>query len=455
MPLKPNFPPLSRWSFFWRVLGGCALSTALATLAGVALYVWQKNVWLSLAIATGTSLAINALWLAPMWGARMSLLRALASVVQAYRDHDYSFAIHWPGHDEFRALVDAHAELGDALRTQRMHLVQRELLLDTMTQNSPVATILAVQDGPILVANLAARAMLANGESLEGTRLDALSGALRGKFLPMLHTLANGVFSVESEDGEELYHLSTRSMQLQARNHQLILLRAITQEVHRQEVKTWKKVLRVLSHELNNSLAPIRSLAHTGKAMLERGMLQSVPQTFSVIAERAQHLEAFLQSYAAFAKLPAPRMGAFDWAQLIASLQAQYPFTLQGTPPQQGYADRAQLEQALLNGLKNAHESGSELGQIALSVSLVEASAQSQEVRIDITDGGPGMSETVMAQALVPFYSTKRSGTGIGLALMREIVEAHGGRLSISNRAQGGLLVRMHLPQVFACAQNP
>jgi signal transduction histidine kinase len=112
-------------------------------------------------------------------------------------------------------------------------------------------------------------------------------------------------------------------------------------------------------------------------------------------------------------------------------------------PTTPGWFDRAQLEQALINLLRNAHEAGGPADEVEIEVRQSAA-----EQRIEIRDRGPGMSESVLAQALLPFYSTKRSGTGLGLALAREITEAHGGRLRIANREHRGLSVTLVLPPV-------
>ena len=170
----------------------------------------------------------------------------------------------------------------------------------------------------------------------------------------------DGLFSVGSEDEEEIYHLARRSFRLNGRAHELLLLRQITVELRRQEVQTWKKVIRVISHELNNSLAPVASLAHSGGELVRRGQFEKLPSIFATIEERARHLEGFIRGYAHFAKLPMPRNEAIRWPEFVARLHSQIPFAVDGAlPAEPAHFDIAQMEQALLNLLKNAHESGS------------------------------------------------------------------------------------------------
>ena len=160
------------------------------------------------------------------------------------------------------------------------------------------------------------------------------------------------------------------------------------------------------------------------------------------IGERARHLHGFIAGYASFAKLPAPQLASIEWKPFLDSLALHCKFTLASALPEQpGWFDAAQIEQVLINLVKNAHESGSPDDGVSLSLMVI-----GRDVRIEVADRGPGMSETVLAQALLPFYSTKRSGTGLGLALAREIVEAHGGRIALANREEGGLRVSLLLP---------
>jgi signal transduction histidine kinase len=294
----------------------------------------------------------------------------------------------------------------------------------------------------VVHANIAARKLMGDGHKLEGQSFDALLARSNDALREAFERGGDGMFSVGDADEEEVYHLARRHFRLNGRRHELVLLRALTAELRRQEVQTWKKVIRVISHELNNSLAPIASLAHSGAELLRRGQHERLPTALATIEERARHLEGFIRDYAHFAKLPAPRTEPVPWKRFIAQLQSQVPFVAEGGGDERvGRFDQAQVEQALLNLLKNAHESGSPPGEVKLALRRAGSSW-----RLDVLDRGSGMNESVLANALLPFYSTKRHGTGLGLALAREIAEAHGGRISLVNRDGGGLCVTLVLP---------
>ena len=391
--------------------------------------------------------AVLALLLAA-WGASRlvaplkRLLRSLESAVLSYRDGDFSVSISDDHGGELGALVGHHNALGHALRDQRQHLAQRELLLDTVVQNTPVALVLTDVRQRVAYANIAARQLLGEGRSLEGSDFGALLATLPPALVRAVEEGTDALFSVTLDGSDETFHLSQRQFRLQGRPHRLLLFRRMTRELSRQEVATWKRVIRVISHELNNSLAPISSLAHSGAELARRGDVQRLPEVFAAIGERARHLHGFLDGYARFAKLPAPRLARVEWAPFLDALAAQYPFERGGElPARAGVFDAAQVEQALINLLKNAHEAGGPADGVTLS--LVDTGA---ELRFEVGDRGPGMSDIVLAQALLPFYSTKRAGTGLGLALAREIAEAHGGRIALANRPDGGLRVAITVP---------
>lgn len=437
----------------WRTsIAGRTLSLqAVALVAAVSLGI----AWAELAddALSGAAVGIGLGLLLSLWSVRSALrpmrllFRGLSSLIDGYRNQDFSIGLHWRGNDELSDLVDAHARLGAVLREQRLDLTQRELLLDSMVQHSPVAMILALDHGPIVFANLAARQLVSEGRKLEGKSLEHLLPAVRPELARALQDGVDALISLPGQGGEhedEQFQLLIRQFRLNGRNHLLYSLRRLTPELRRQEVNTWKKVIRVMSHEMNNTLGPIRSVARSGQELLRRQQYERLSDVLELIDERAEHLDRFLRGYAQFAKLPIPRLESVELAQLLAPLSSQFGCVLELAPeladlPLQ--LDRAQFEQALSNLVKNSIEAGSPADQVQVS-----ASVEAHGLRLRIADRGAGMSEEVMQRALMPFYSTKRSGTGLGLALVREIVEAHQGKLQLRPRQGGGLEVEIELP---------
>lgn len=416
----------------------------LAVAIALLLSEWIDNCWVEWSLALTIAFATSA-FLVRWWsGSIVSLLRALSGSVASFRDGDFSFGIVHRNDDELGDLVASHNELATVLREERQNLFQRELLLDTVIQNTPVAMVLTEPRGHVVYGNLAARQLFNSGRRLEGIAFREVVSELPQSLRDALDQGGDRLFTVSGDNGEDdTFHLARRGFRLNGRPHELFLFRRLTAELSRQEVASWKKVIRVISHEINNSLGPIASLAHSGQELLRRGDTERLQRVFATIEERARHLDRFIGGYASFAKLPAPRIEEVEWAGFLQHIRSQYDFVLDGeTLATPGRFDPAQLQQALINLLKNAHESGSDAAEVTLTLRRASGG-----IRIDVSDRGPGMNDAVLANALVPFYSTKRSGTGLGLALAREITEAHGGRIALNNREGGGLTVSLFLPQ--------
>jgi len=429
----------------WSLAGRAALTHAMvAAVTGTAVTLAAR--WLhasGLGLAAGLLVGMAcAVWLAHLltrpWA---RTLLAVRDGILSLRDRDLSVSIGASSSDELGELSAAYNSLGDLLRRERLDLHQRELLLDTVVQTTPLALVLTNATGRVVYSNIAARQLLRNGHRLEGLELSALLAQAPPGLREALAAETDTLFTMEIDHEPQVYHLARREFLLNTQPHGLLLLKQLTRELAAQEVLVWKRVIRVIAHELNNSLAPISSLAHSGLTLARAPEQAQLERVFATIGERAAHLGSFIEGYARFAKLPRPQLATISWERFLARLEGALPFRLEGPLPQRPVKlDATQMEQVMINLLKNAGESGSPAEQI--SVSVRDAA---DGFVIEVADRGSGLSEAVLRDALLPFFSTKATGSGLGLTLCREIVEAHGGRLSLANRAGGGALVTVWL----------
>jgi two-component system, NtrC family, nitrogen regulation sensor histidine kinase NtrY len=434
--------PRAGWSLAGRVAAVVVASAAAASVVTLLFDRWLQSPVLAGAAALLVTLPL-AVWLTDRLFSRWSQsLRAVADGIGSLRDRDFSVSVTASGPDEIGDLTEQYNSLGDSLRRERLNLYQRELLLDTVVQTTPLALVLTNANDHVVFGNIAARQLFRAGRKIEGLRFEELLEAAPQPLRDAVESGVDTLFTVAEGAEAEIFHVSNRPFTLNSQPHRLLLFKQLTREMAAQEVAIWKKVIRVIAHELNNSLAPITSLAHSGQQLAGGPDAERLARVFSTIEERASHLATFIDGYARFAKLPRPRPAAVEWRGLLAGLKGGLAFrVLEPLPLRPGWIDAAQIEQVLINLVKNAIESGSPEDEVTLAVT-----ERGDGVAIDVRDRGSGLSEAVLRDALLPFYSTKPKGTGLGLTLCREIVDAHGGRLAIANRDGGGAVVTVWLP---------
>ncbi|WP_301003667.1 ATP-binding protein [Arsukibacterium sp.] len=384
-----------------------------------------------LSLGSGISVAAGGvgLWLLINWTLKPLYQEILALNLHAQNLQDGSFNTNANqlNINELSTLAESLHAMSAQLRAERASLYQRELLLDTVLQSSPSALVLTNHADTVLMCNPAACQLLNNNKKFTGSKLSALTD-IAAPLQQALQHQQQGLIRLDNT-GQAVWHLSVSQFQLNQQQHWLYLLKPLSREIQREELNAWKKLLRVIGHELNNTLAPLSSLAFSGRQMAAQLQQHELSRLFDTISERSLHLNQFVQAYINFAKLPPPQLSVVNWPRLINQLQDHFEFELLGDLPKRDWqADPQQLAQLLLNVLKNAHESGSAIEHISLC--CIEFG---NELQLQVSDGGGGIAADVLQQALVPFYSSKPQGSGIGLTLCRDIAEAHGGSLSLYN----------------------
>jgi two-component system nitrogen regulation sensor histidine kinase NtrY len=446
MPSRRPLPFASRI-----FLAFTAAMLAVAGLAGAASW-WLESPWAVLLAAVGIGFPVGWWILGRVLTPASRVLQALRDGVRGFKDHDFSLSLAVDRKDELGELVELYNSVGDVLREERRNLIQREMLLETVLESTPTAIVLTQRDR-VIFSNRSARELFdlgSLGGRLEGKSFGRILEECPPALREVLESGHDALVSLEppaerTAQGEaEVFHVGRRFFELNGQRHDLTMIKRLTQELRRQEVDIWKKAIRTMSHEINNSLAPIASLARSARHIAQTPEHQErLGPVLDIIEERSAHLRDFLEGYAHFARLPAPRKETVEWAPFLSELRQLFPFVQDGEPPARpGRFDPSQVQQALINLLKNAQESGSPPEEIRLAV---EDTAEGG-ARLRVLDRGSGMGEEELKKALLPFYTSKATGSGLGLPLCREIVEAHGGHLRIGRRDGGGTEVVCWLP---------
>lgn len=320
----------------------------------------------------------------------------------------------------------------------------RRELLEAVIDAAPVAIVLLDDVGTIVFANSEARELFFEAKRPEGSNFLRLLTDVPETLRRALLSEADHIFSVPNDGASETYHLAKRHVSIGSQPHLVLIVRNMTFEVSRQENAVLRKAIRVIHHEFANSITPVRSLLQGARSKIAQSEWGSkLEQTLTVIEERVLHLSAFLTGFAALGKLPLPRPQEVGWETFLGRLEPLLTDIVIAPPPAgRAWFDPTQIEPVIINLVKNARESGSAAKDVRLEV----AAAPEGGYRASVLDRGQGMTDEVLDNAMVPSFTTKQSGSGMGLTLCREIVDAHRGRLRIARREGGGMVVSFWLP---------
>jgi len=382
-------------------------------------------------------------------------LQTLANLLGGLREGDFSSRARGAARDDAlgEVLIEANA-LADTLRGQRLDALEASALLRAVMVELDVA-VFAFDDAQRLrLVNRAGESLLRRPQEnlLDRTAAElGLGECLEGADARTLTMTFAGGFG--------RYGLRRSSFRQGGKPHVLVVLTDLSRALREEERLAWQRLLRVLSHELNNSLAPIKSVACSMEDLLAQtplpeDWLDDTRRGLSVISTRAEALARFMEAYGKLSRLPPPRRQAIDLAPLIrrvATLEGRVPVKLAESPSTIISADPDQLEQLLINLLRNAADAVLELragqpGVIPVAAPIVIAwKAGATELQLTVSDAGSGLANPT--NIFVPFFTTKVQGSGIGLTLCRQIAEAHGGTLTLENRTNAtGCVARLRLP---------
>ena len=372
-------------------------------------------------------------------------LQSLSNLLSALREEDYS--IRARGTRPGSALGEVFAEvnaLSEVLRGQRLSSLEATALLRKVMEEIEVAIFTFDDEQRLRLLNRAGERLLAQpAERILGqTAMElGLGACLEGGPVRTM------TMSFPGDAGR--WGIRRSTFREHGRPHQMLVLANLSQALREEERQAWQRLIRVLGHELNNSLAPIKSMAGTLGSLLTRqprppDWEEDARRGLCVIEGRAESLSRFMEGYSRLARLPSPKLQPADLGALVrrvASLESRLPVTLIPGPALTLQADPDQLEQMLINLLRNAVDAALETGG---GVSLGWR-RNADYVELLVEDEGPGLPNTT--NLFVPFFTTKAVGTGIGLVLSRQIAEAHGGSLTLQNRRSGpGCEARVRLP---------